>query len=66
VDNDSASLGFPHEHTQILPGNHSDMIKFSSRDDSGYERISGAILDIVEAGPMEPQRVGACGSMATA
>jgi hypothetical protein len=59
VDNDSASLGHAHEHTQILPGNHSDMIKFCSRDDSGYERVSGAILDIVEAGPMESQRQGA-------
>ncbi|KAH8748169.1 Alpha/Beta hydrolase protein [Hyaloscypha sp. PMI_1271] len=59
VDNDSASLAAAHEHKQVLPGNHSDMIKFSRKDDSGYERVSGAILDILEAGPMESQRQGA-------
>jgi len=59
VDNDSATLGYNHENIEGLPGSHSEMVKFSSRNESGYERLTGSILDIVDLGPMEMPRVGA-------
>jgi hypothetical protein len=59
VDNESAVLGCVHEHLGFLPGNHSDMIKFSQGDDTGYERVLNAILDIIDAGPINLRTQGA-------
>lgn len=48
VDDDSATLGLPCERKQWIPANHSDMCKFKSESDHGYERVSGGIMDLVE------------------
>lgn len=48
VDDDSATLGLPCERKQWIPANHSDMCKFKSETDHGYERVSGGIIDLVE------------------
>ncbi|KAH0538580.1 hypothetical protein FGG08_004830 [Glutinoglossum americanum] len=50
VDNWSASLGYPQEHIGSIPGNHSNMVKFSERDDIGYERMMGAISELIADG----------------
>jgi hypothetical protein len=59
VDDDSASLGFPNEGKQVLPGNHVEMVKFDSKTDTGYKRVSIAIMDLIEDGPMEVKKDGA-------
>lgn len=59
VDNDSASLGFPNESMQVIPGNHVEMVKFANSEDTGYERMSNAIRELIEDGPMEVNRGGA-------
>jgi hypothetical protein len=56
VDDDSASLGFPHERRQQLPGKHSDMIKFEKANEVGYKRMSGAIVELVEEGIKAAQK----------
>ena len=38
----------PCERKQWIPANHSDMCKFKSETDHGYERVSGGIIDLVE------------------
>lgn len=48
VDDDSASLGLPHERRLWLPANHSDMIKYHDRNDVSFVRVAGAISEIVE------------------
>ena len=48
VDDDSASLGFPHERKIWLPANHSDMIKYHDREDVSFRRIASAISEIVK------------------
>jgi hypothetical protein len=48
VDDDSASLGLPHERKVRIPANHSDMIKFHDKEDLGFVRLAGAISEIVE------------------
>ena len=50
VDNWSASLGYPQEHIESIPGNHSSMVKFSERDDIGYDRMMGAISELIVDG----------------
>lgn len=56
VDDDSASLGFPHERRQQLPGKHSDMIKFEKASELGHKRMSGAIVELVEEGIKAAQK----------
>lgn len=48
VDDDSATLGLPCERKQWIAANHSDMCKFKSSSDHGYERVAGGIIDLVE------------------
>ena len=48
VGDESATLGLPCERKQWIPANHSDMCKFKSETDHGYERVSGGIIDLVE------------------
>jgi hypothetical protein len=48
VDDDSASLGLPHERRLWLPANHSNMIKYHDRNDVSFVRVAGAISEIVE------------------
>ena len=53
VDDDSASLGFPHERKLWIPADHTDMVKFDDRKLVGYKRITGAIIELVENGRRE-------------
>ncbi|KAF2276525.1 uncharacterized protein EI97DRAFT_43060 [Westerdykella ornata] len=48
VENDSAILGFPNEARGILPGNHIGMVKLGSSTDTGYERMSNCIANLIE------------------
>jgi hypothetical protein len=32
------------------------MVKFSSSEDTGYERISSSIMELIDDGPMEMKR----------
>jgi hypothetical protein len=41
-------LGFPGERTSALDGNHMEIAKFSSKEDSNYSRVAGNIARIVE------------------
>jgi len=50
VDDDSATLGFPHEQKGWVPANHENMIKFSNAQDIGYKRVSYAISTMVSDG----------------
>lgn len=47
VDDDSATLGFPHEQKQWIPANHENMVKFSNETEVGYKRVSFAITSLV-------------------
>ncbi|MCJ1457769.1 hypothetical protein MMC28_008138 [Mycoblastus sanguinarius] len=55
VDDDSATLGFPHEQKGWIPANHENMIKFNNVQDIGYKRISFAISTLVEDGLLARQ-----------
>lgn len=48
VDDVSASLGAANEIQKWIPANHLDMCKFSSAEDIGYQRIAGAIEEILD------------------
>lgn len=48
VDKATATLGVTNEDVIHIPANHSDMCKFGSDTDIGYERTSDAIYQIVE------------------
>ena len=48
VDDDSATLGFPHERKQWILANHSNICKFRTKDDIGYERVAGALWELIE------------------
>lgn len=48
VDKETATLGVKNEDIIHIPANHSDMCKFASDTDIGYERISDALLQLVE------------------
>jgi hypothetical protein len=48
VDKDSTIIGFPHEVRQEIPANHKMMVKFQDQSDIGYQRIKGAILNLIE------------------
>ncbi len=48
VDKETATLGVKNEDIIHIPANHSDMCKFASETDIGYERISDALLQLVE------------------
>lgn len=50
VDDDSATLEFPHEQIGRIPANHENMIKFSDATDIGYRRVSYAISELVTDG----------------
>ncbi|KAG8529051.1 uncharacterized protein KY384_005686 [Bacidia gigantensis] len=48
VDDDSASLGLACERKQWIPANHSEMCKFKSASELGYERVAGGIAELIE------------------
>jgi ankyrin repeat protein len=48
VDKETATLGVKNEDIIHIPANHSDMCKFASDTDIGYQRISDALLQLVE------------------
>lgn len=48
VDKATATLGVSNEDIIHIPANHSDMCKFWSKTDIGYERTSDAIYELVE------------------
>lgn len=48
VDKATATLGVTNEDIIHIPANHSDMCKFRSDTDIGYERTSDAIYQLVE------------------
>ena len=49
VDDDSATLGFPHEQKLWIPANHENMTKFSVDTEVGYKRVSFAIVSLVRS-----------------
>ena len=54
VDDDSATLGYPNERKQWIPANHSNMCKFEDEKDIGFERVAGALYELVEdASPID-------------
>ncbi len=48
VDDDSATLGHPHEVKQWLPANHVDMCGFDDRNCVAYRRVCGAIVELID------------------
>ena len=50
MDDDSATLGFPHEQKSWVPANHENMVKFSNAQDIGYKRVSYAISTMLADG----------------
>ncbi|KAL7808190.1 hypothetical protein V8C26DRAFT_423602 [Trichoderma gracile] len=48
VDKDSARLGWSNELDIASPSNHSNICKFTSRDDPRYEMIVSELLDIID------------------
>ncbi len=47
-DDDSATIGNPHEIKQWLPADHLNMCKFDARASVAYKRVSGAIVESIE------------------
>lgn len=41
-----------------IPGDHSEMCKYASASDIGYERSSGQIIDIVDTAIEEQEKCG--------
>ncbi|KAE9380746.1 hypothetical protein N431DRAFT_552847 [Stipitochalara longipes BDJ] len=50
VDDDSATLGLPHEEKGWIPASHTDMTKFDDVGDVGFKRVNHAIRCLVEDG----------------
>jgi hypothetical protein len=50
VDDDSATLGLPHEEKGWIPAGHTDMTKFDNIGDVGFKRVHHAIRCLVEDG----------------
>jgi protein SERAC1 len=51
VDDTSASIGAANEIQKWIPANHLDMCKFSSNEDIGYQRLAGAVEEILDGLP---------------
>ncbi|KAH0556941.1 hypothetical protein GP486_005272 [Trichoglossum hirsutum] len=56
VDDESASLGYPHERRQYIHANHGGMVKFGSSNETGFERIAGAISELVDDAKIKASR----------
>jgi hypothetical protein len=50
VDDDSATLGFPHEEKGWIPADHIGMTKFDDSQDVGFRRVLHAIRCLVDDG----------------
>ena len=48
VPGDSAIIGDLHENRGTIHGDHISMVKFSTRDDSGYKKVLYAIEMLLE------------------
>jgi len=48
VPGNSAIIGDPHENRGTIHGNHISMVKFSTKDDSGYKKVLNAIEMLLE------------------
>ena len=48
VPGDSAIIGDPHENRGTIYGDHISMVKFSTKDDSGYKKVLYAIEMLLE------------------
>jgi len=48
VPGDSAIIGDPHENRGTIHGDHISMVKFSTKDDSGYKKVLYAIEMLLE------------------
>jgi hypothetical protein len=48
VEEDSAVIGFAAEHTAGINADHVNMVKFSSVENLGYERVLGAMQQCIE------------------
>ena len=48
VPGDSAIIGDPHENRGTIHGDHISMVKFSTKDDSGYKKVLYALEMLLE------------------
>jgi hypothetical protein len=48
VEEDSAVIGFAAEHTAGINADHVNMVKFSSAENLGYERVLGALQQCID------------------
>jgi hypothetical protein len=62
VPDDSATIGDARENRETIHADHVGMTKFSSRDDSEYKKVLGAIEQLLEM-PSEGKPIAANDSM---
>jgi len=48
VPGESVIIGDPHENRETIHGNHISMVKFSTKDDSGYKKVLNSIEMLLE------------------
>ena len=48
VPGESAIIGDPHENRETIHGDHISMVKFSTKDDSGYKKVLNSIEVLLE------------------
>jgi len=48
VPGESAIIGDPHENRETIHGDHISMVKFSTKDDSGYKKVLNSIEMLLE------------------
>ena len=48
VPAESAIIGDPHENRETIHGDHISMVKFSTKDDSGYKKVLNSIEVLLE------------------
>ena len=48
VPGESAIIGDPRENRETIHGDHSSMVKFSSKDDPGYKKVLNSIEMLLE------------------
>ena len=48
MSGESAFLGDPYENRETIHGDHISMVKFSTKDDSGYKKVLNSIEMLLE------------------
>ncbi|KAE9366390.1 hypothetical protein N431DRAFT_472934 [Stipitochalara longipes BDJ] len=65
VPPDSSSLDHPNQRARTIDGNHIEMVKFSGRDDKGYEMVKEDIRELIKKPPPVRESIRATSSWDT-